>query len=95
MRCESFHKLVLVSCVALLCSSIVVTATPAEAEEAEILRITVDQPTKLSNVVYTNTASVAVSRTGVVAAFYPNKSGAGPDFYRNALIPLRKSIESH
>ncbi len=83
MRCESFHKPVTVSCVALLCSSIVVTATPAEAEEAEILRITVDQPTRLSNVVYTNTASVAVSRTGVVAAFYP-KRGTGPNFYRTS-----------
>ena len=83
MRCESFHKPVTVSCVALLCSSIVVTATPAEAEEAEILRITVGQPTKLSNVVYTNTASVAVSRTGVVAAFYP-KRGTGPNFYRTS-----------
>jgi hypothetical protein len=74
---------VTVSCVALLCSSIVVAATPAEAEEAEILRITVGQPTKLSNVVYTNTASVAVSRTGVVAAFYP-KRGTGPNFYRTS-----------
>ena len=49
MRCESFHKLVIVSCVALLCSSIVVTATPAEAEEVEILKITVATPTFLSS----------------------------------------------
>ena len=51
----------------------------AAAEETEILTITVGQPTKLSNVVYTNMASVAVSRTGVVAAFYP-KRGTGPNF---------------
>ena len=55
----------------------------AAAEETEILKITVGQPTKLSNVVYTNTASVAVSRTGVVAAFYP-KRGTGPNFYRTS-----------
>jgi hypothetical protein len=53
------------------------------AEQTEILKITVGQPTKLSNVVYTNTASVAVSRTGVVAAFYP-KRGTGPNFYRTS-----------
>jgi hypothetical protein len=55
----------------------------AAAEETEILKITVGQPTKLSNVVYTNTASVAVSRTGVVAAFYP-KPRTGPNFYRTS-----------
>ena len=45
MRCESFRKLVIVSCVALLCSFIVVTTTPAKAEEVEILKITVATPT--------------------------------------------------
>jgi hypothetical protein len=52
-------------------------------DETEILNIAVGEPTKLSNVVYTNTASVAVSRTGVVAAFYP-KRGTGPNFYRTS-----------
>ena len=53
-------------------------------DETEILNIAVGEPTKLSNVVYTNMASVAVSRTGVVAAFYPNKPGAAPNFYRTS-----------
>ena len=51
----------------------------AAAEETEILKITVGQPTFLSPTMYQSTASVAVSRTGTVAAFYP-KNGAG--FYR-------------
>ena len=51
------------------------------AEETEILKITVGQPTKLSNLVNQNTASLAVSRTGTIAAFYP-KPGTGPNFYR-------------
>ena len=49
MQREIFHPVVIVSCVALLCSSIVVTATPAEAEEVEILKITVATPTFLSS----------------------------------------------
>ena len=61
-----------------------ITPTAVNAgNEIEILNITVGEPTKLSNVVYTNTASVAVSRTGVVAAFYP-KPGTGPNFYRTS-----------
>ena len=71
MRCESFHKRVIVSCVALLCSFIVVTATPTEAEEVEILKITVGKPTVLDPLQYQNASSVSASRTGVVAAFYP------------------------
>ena len=51
--------------------------------ETEILNITVGQPTKLSNVVYQNSSTVAVSRTGVLAAFYPKK-GTGPNFYRTS-----------
>jgi protocatechuate 3,4-dioxygenase beta subunit len=50
-------------------------------DETEVLHITVGAPTKLSDVVYQNTASLMVSRTGVVAAFYP-KTGTGPKFYR-------------
>ena len=61
-----------------------ITPTAVSAgNETEILNITVGEPTKLSNVVYTNTASVAVSRTGVVAAFYP-KPRTGPNFYRTS-----------
>ena len=79
MRCESFHKLVIVSCVALLCSSIVVTATPAEAEEVEILKITVGEPTKLSSQVSQNASVVMVSRTGVAAVIYV-KPGREPRY---------------
>ena len=56
-------------------------ANPAPAEETEILKVTVGEPTKLSDLVYQNTASLMVSRTGVVAVFYP-KPGTGPKFYR-------------
>ena len=44
---------------------------PAAAEETEILKITVGEPTFLHPMSYQNSAGVAVSRTGVVAAFYP------------------------
>jgi len=53
------------------------------ANEAEELRITVGEPTKLSKLAYQNTASLAVSRTGVTAAFYP-KPGTGAKFYRTS-----------
>ena len=53
----------------------------AAAEETEILKITVGEPTFLSSLAFQNTASVAVSRTGTIAAFYP-KPGTGPKFYR-------------
>ena len=41
------------------------------AVETEILEITVGEPTLLNQPRYQNSASVSVSRTGVVAAFYP------------------------
>ena len=44
---------------------------PAASEGTEILKVTVGKPTKLSSVGYQNSSSLAVSRTGVVAAFYP------------------------
>ena len=63
------------------------TRQPAAAatgqRETEMLKITVGNPTPLSNCLYQNLASVAVSRTGVVAAFYP-KRGTGPNFYRTS-----------
>jgi len=49
----------------------------------EILQITVGEPTFLSPTTYQNTASVAVSRTGCLAAFYP-KPGSPPSFYRTS-----------
>ena len=51
--------------------------------ESEVLAITVGAPTALSNLSYQNSASLAVSRTGVTAAFYP-KPGTGPKFYRTS-----------
>ena len=51
--------------------------------ESEVLSITVGPPTTLSNLAYQNSASLAVSRTGVTAAFYP-KPGTVPKFYRTS-----------
>jgi len=50
-------------------------------DRADVLQIAVGAPTSLSDNVYQNTASLMVSRTGVVAAFYP-KPGTGPRFFR-------------
>ncbi len=54
---------------------------PAVGEETEILNITVGEATKISDLVYQNTASLSVSRTGVVAVFYA-KPNHNPRFYR-------------
>jgi hypothetical protein len=51
------------------------------AEETEVLKVTVGEPTLLSLLRSQNTSSVAVSRTGSVAAFYP-KPDIGARFYR-------------
>jgi hypothetical protein len=42
------------------------------AEKPKMLKITLGQSTKLASTSYLNSASIAVSRTGVVAAFYPD-----------------------
>ena len=47
-----------------------IPASIAGEDETETLNITLGAPTKLSNLVYQNTASVAVSRTGVVGVIY-------------------------
>ena len=57
------------------------TATVGGEDETEILKITVGEPTHLNDQFSQNTASVAVSRTGTIAAFYP-KPGTAPKFYR-------------
>jgi hypothetical protein len=62
----------------LLILSIVAPARPDLAVSGS-LRVTVGAPTFLSNQQYQNQASVAVSRTGVLAAFYPTDGGK---FYR-------------
>ena len=54
------------------------------AEETEILNITVGEPTLLSPLRCQGTASLAVSRTGVVAAFYPEPGTAGAKYYRTS-----------
>lgn len=67
-----------------LCLAIVVlgaTATTLAEQLTEVLHINVAEPTKLSDRIYQNTATLMRSRTGVVAAFYP-KPRTGPSFYR-------------
>ena len=56
--------------------------TMSEAVEVEAFKITVGEPTTLSSVVKQSCSSVAASRTGVVAAFYPPRPSAGPEVYR-------------
>ena len=58
-----------------------IPATVAGEDTTAALNITVGEPTKLSDLVNQNAASVAVSRTGIIAAFYP-KPGTNPKFYR-------------
>ena len=79
------HKLIgrallFVTVLGILVMGFIPTAVGGE-EETEILNITVGEPTFLSPIQYQNGASVAVSRTGAIAAFYP-KPGTGPKFYR-------------
>ncbi len=70
-------------CMMIACLCVGAGARPVTAEQSEILRVTVGQPTLLSVLRYQNTASLAVSRTGVVAAFYP-KPRTGPRYYRTS-----------
>ena len=57
------------------------TATVVNAKDkSEILIITEGTPTLLHSMVQQNTASLSVSRTGVVAAFYPKR----PAYYRTS-----------
>ena len=66
--------------ICVLVLGVISTNVDAE-EETEILKITVGEPTLLSRHRYQNSAAVAVSRTGTVAAFYP-KPGEGAKYYR-------------
>ena len=50
-------------------------------DPTEILEVTIEEPTLLSPIRYQNSASIAVSRTGSIAAFYP-KPDSPPRFYR-------------
>ena len=69
--------------VAMVCLLVGIAGRPVTAEQTEILRITVGKPTFLSPLVCQGTASVAVSRTGVAAAFYP-KPGTGAKYHRTS-----------
>ncbi len=70
-------------CMMIACLCVGAGARPVTAEQSEILRVTVGEPTFLSDRRYDNCASLAVSRTGVVAAFYP-KPETGPRYYRTS-----------
>jgi len=64
----------------LLGASLMTVSSPAE--ETEILKITVGASTTLSPVTKENCSSLAVSRTGAVAAFYPPRPSTRPEVYR-------------
>ena len=81
MQRKCRHTIVIVSCIALVCLAMGLAAGLAKAEETEILKVTVGEPTKLSGQLNQNTASLAISRTGTIAAFY-EKPGTLPKFYR-------------
>ena len=57
--------------VAFLGALTLIAVAVSVADEMEVLQITVDTPTKLSDKVHQNTATVMISNTGVVGAFYP------------------------
>lgn len=65
---------------ALLGGVVLIGAT--QAREAEILKVTVGPSTTLSPAAHENCSSLAVSRTGAVAAFYPPSPGVLPKAYR-------------
>ena len=81
MQRSSSHLTGLLLCICELCLVTHLTACSARAGETDILTITIEKPTQLSKLVYQNTANLMVSRTGVVAVFYP-KPRTGPKFYR-------------
>lgn len=65
--------------------SVAVGGEDETEDEPKILKITVGKPTTLSSVEVGNTANLSVSRTGVVAAFYPRKGPQGDShFYRTS-----------
>lgn len=84
MRRNHFFSKTILLCLAVVCLSFF-TCPPksALAEEPEMLKITLGEPTVLSAVEHGNSANLSVSRTGVVAAFYPGKNPRGA-FYRTS-----------
>jgi protocatechuate 3,4-dioxygenase beta subunit len=73
------HRLVTICLCVYLGSTALVNRSVA-SEETDILEITVGAPTLLHPLNYQNAASLSVSRTGVVAAFYPK----APQYYRTS-----------
>ena len=76
MRPKVRYALAIVFSIVVLIVGFGCEAKASAAEETEVLKITVGKPTFLSTQGYQNTAVVAVSRTGTVAAFYPKPGGA-------------------
>ena len=70
--------------VAMVCLFVGLAVPSAQASKREVLRITVGEPTVLSALCYQNCSSLAVSRTGVVAAFFSKPPGTGPKWYRTS-----------
>ncbi len=69
--------------VAVVCLLIALAATSLAGSASEVLRVAVGKPFFLSGDRYQNRTTVAVSRTGIAAVFYP-KNGTGPRFYRTS-----------
>ena len=74
------RTLLFVTALCILAMGLIPAAVAAE-DETEILKITVGEPTLLDPSRPRGEASVAISRTGTVAAFFA-KSGDGAKFYR-------------
>jgi len=83
MQRLSSHPAWLLLLVCAFCLVTGMTACSALGGETDMLTITVESPTQLSPLVNQNTASLSISRTGVVAVFYP-KPETGPSFYRTS-----------
>ena len=81
MQCNCLYVIGIMLSIATIVPDTGCAVQAAAEEETEILKITVGKPTQLSDEVNQSTASVAASRTGTVAAFYP-KPGTEAKFYR-------------
>lgn len=81
MQLKYLTKTLIVLLVATASLAIWLTAGSAQAEEIDILKITVGEATKLTSQTYQNTSAMTGSRTGAVAVFYP-KPPRGVKKYR-------------
>lgn len=71
MQPKFLAKTLIVLLIATASLAIWLTAGSAQAEQTEILKITVGEPTLLDPITYQNTSSVIASRTGELIVFYP------------------------